>query len=100
MTQNYRDLIAQRDALNLQIEEARKKEIASALETIRELVQRYELTVADVFPSGRADGRSVRKGVAVSAKYRDPSSGATWTGRGKPPLWIKDKQRDQFLIVG
>ena len=22
-------------------------------------------------------------------KYRDPDSGATWTGRGKPPVWMK-----------
>ena len=23
------------------------------------------------------------------AKYRDPATGATWTGRGKPPGWMK-----------
>ncbi|WP_282892473.1 H-NS family nucleoid-associated regulatory protein, partial [Xanthobacter autotrophicus] len=34
----------------------------------------------------------------VSAKYLDPNSGATWTGRGKPPAWIAGKDRDQFLI--
>lgn len=100
MTQNYRDLIAQRDVLNAKIEEARKQEVASALETIRGLVQQFGLQASDVFPSTRADGRSTRKGSAVAAKYRDPSSGATWTGRGKPPLWIKDKPRDDFLIIG
>jgi DNA-binding protein H-NS len=35
------------------------------------------------------------------AKYRDPASGKTWTGRGKPPLWIVGaKDRDAFLING
>lgn len=100
MNQSYRDLIAQRDALNAKIEEARKQEVASALETIRGLVQQFGLQASDVFPSTRADARSTRKGAVVVAKYRDPSTGATWTGRGKPPLWIKDKSRDDFLIIG
>ena len=31
--------------------------------------------------------------------YRDPKSGKTWTGRGKPPNWIaKAKDRSAFLI--
>jgi len=39
----------------------------------------------------------------VPAKYKDPQSGATWSGRGKAPRWIRDaetegKSRDQFLI--
>lgn len=33
------------------------------------------------------------------AKYRDPATGKEWTGRGKPPNWIKDApDRDAFLI--
>ena len=31
-------------------------------------------------------------------KYRDPKSGNTWSGKGKIPVWIKDKNRDDFLI--
>jgi DNA-binding protein H-NS len=31
-------------------------------------------------------------------KYRDPATGATWTGRGKPPNWINGKDRDSMLI--
>jgi DNA-binding protein H-NS len=32
-------------------------------------------------------------------KYRDPASGATWSGRGHAPSWIKDAaNRDAFLI--
>ena len=35
------------------------------------------------------------------AKFRDPKSGKTWTGRGKPPLWIAGaKDRQAFLIDG
>ncbi|WP_457844072.1 H-NS family nucleoid-associated regulatory protein [Staphylococcus aureus] len=32
-------------------------------------------------------------------KYRDPATGATWTGRGKPPNWIVGKDRTPFQIT-
>jgi DNA-binding protein H-NS len=39
----------------------------------------------------------------VPAKYRHSTTGATWTGRGKAPLWIVEAEknglpREQFLI--
>jgi DNA-binding protein H-NS len=33
-------------------------------------------------------------------KYRDPQTGATWTGQGAAPAWLKDKNRDDYLING
>ncbi len=40
----------------------------------------------------------------VPAKYRNPETSETWTGRGKAPRWITNaeaegKSRDQFLIA-
>ena len=33
-------------------------------------------------------------------KYRDPKSGATWSGRGPAPAWLAGaKDRSKFLIV-
>ncbi|MBW4490903.1 MAG: H-NS histone family protein [Trichocoleus desertorum ATA4-8-CV12] len=43
-------------------------------------------------------GRFKEQKKKVAAKYYDPSSGATWSGRGKPPKWIDGKERDSFLI--
>ncbi|MFL9889383.1 H-NS family nucleoid-associated regulatory protein [Paraburkholderia sp. RL17-383-BIF-A] len=35
------------------------------------------------------------------AKYRDPKSGATWSGRGPAPTWLAGaKDRTKFLIAG
>lgn len=35
------------------------------------------------------------------AKYRDPKSGATWSGRGPAPMWLAGaKDRTKFLIDG
>ncbi|MEX3983683.1 H-NS histone family protein [Paraburkholderia sp. EG287A] len=36
----------------------------------------------------------------VAPKYKDPDSGATWSGRGRAPLWIADAEdRSKFLIA-
>lgn len=95
MTTSYKDLLAQREALEQQIASARAAEISEALAKIHTLVVEYGLTVADVFP---AKNQKTSSKSSVEPKYRDPATGQTWTGRGKPPLWIKDKDRDQFLI--
>ena len=31
---------------------------------------------------------SKRKGIKVAPKYRCPTSGDTWTGRGRAPAWV------------
>ena len=48
-------------------------------------------------------GRKSLRGRKVAAKYRDPKTGQTWSGRGAPARWIAEyekqgKKRDQFLI--
>lgn len=38
---------------------------------------------------------------APKARYKDPKSGATWSGHGRAPGWIANaKNRDRFLIDG
>jgi hypothetical protein len=35
----------------------------------------------------------------LAPKYRDPKTGATWSGHARPPAWIKDaRDRSVFLI--
>ena len=100
MTQSLKDLLQQREALEKAIAEARQNEIASAVTKVRELVAEYGLTVQDIFP-GRAGQSAGAKssGSKVAAKYRDPATGQTWTGRGKAPKWIEGKDRSQFVIA-
>nr|WP_175924635.1 H-NS family nucleoid-associated regulatory protein [Burkholderia latens] len=43
------------------------------------------------------DGRA-RKRQRGQAKYRDPVTGATWTDRGRPPAWIRGRNRAAFVI--
>lgn len=90
------DLIAQREAIEKAIKEARKDEVKQAVATIRGLVDQFNLSASDIFGGKTKAASGSRKPVA--AKYRDPASGATWTGRGKAPKWIDGKDRAKFAI--
>lgn len=101
MAQTYKELLQQREALELAIVQARKNEISAAVTKVRDLVAEFGLTAQDVFPgrtskAGAAKTKSVGK---VAAKYRDPATGQTWTGRGKAPKWIEGRDRAQFTIA-
>lgn len=99
MSMSYKELLQKREALEQEIAQARQNEIASAVAKVRELVAEYGLTAQDVFP-GRGPKSSASKSVSkVAAKYRDPASGQTWTGRGKAPKWIEGQDRTPFLIA-
>jgi len=91
----YKSLLQQKAELDAKIAEARKSELAHAVTQVRDLVQQYGLTADDVF-----GGKKVANGPrgTVPPKYRDPATGATWTGRGKPPKWIADQDRAPFAI--
>ena len=94
----YQELLKQQAALSVQIEEARKREIADAVNRARQIVAEYGLTEKDVFPAGRRSPVT-RATSKVAPKYRDPATGQTWTGRGKPPKWIEGRDRLGFLIA-
>jgi DNA-binding protein H-NS len=98
MTASYKELLAQREALEQAIAQARQNEISSALTKVRELVAEYGLTSQDIFPSRSSKGSGTKAVSKVAAKYRDAATGQTWTGRGKAPKWIDGKDRAAFLI--
>lgn len=54
--------------------------------------------------SSKSVGATVVKGLRKGpqpAVYRDPKSGATWSGRGRAPAWLAGaKDRSKFLIDG
>ncbi len=50
-------------------------------------------------------GRKPRSdaGTKPPAKFRDPETGETWSGRGRPPRWLaakeaEGKQREEFAV--
>nr|WP_244173280.1 H-NS histone family protein [Caballeronia temeraria] len=55
-------------------------------------------------PAGEKQSAGSKKAANKSKlppKYRDPVSGATWSGHARPPAWIKDApDRSVYLIDG
>jgi len=93
----YKELLAQQVQLGQLVEEARKAEVGAAIQQILALMDEFNISVADLSGKGR-DNVGKKAGGKVAPKYRDPVSGATWTGRGKAPRWIEGKDRNSFLI--
>jgi DNA-binding protein H-NS len=91
---SYADLKAQIAALEKKAAQVRDTEIAAAKQQIREIMQTYGLTVADLGSTAKV--AQVRK--PVPAKYRDTATGEEWTGRGRAPKWLDGKNKDDYLI--
>ena len=82
------ELLAQKAAIEQQIAEAQRAERADAIAKIRGLMADYGLTPADL--SGRSTTPARKTGVKVAPKYRDTTTGSTWSGRGLQPKWLKE----------
>lgn len=99
----YPEMKKQIAQLQAEAEAVRKKEVGEVVSSILALMDAYGLTAADLKkPVAPARSKAPAVPRKVEAKYRDPVSGSTWSGRGKPPAWIADafksRQLDAFLI--
>jgi len=95
----YKELKAQAEALLKQAEAARRAEIASVVADIQAKMKEYGISLNDL--KGGATKTQAR--AAVAAKYRNPATGQSWSGRGRAPRWLaeelaKGRSKDAFLI--
>jgi DNA-binding protein H-NS len=93
--------------LQVQAEAIAKKDSSGVIAKIRDIMEKHGLTTADVEAyvsgakkRGRKPGvKAAAKAASSVAKYRDPKTGATWTGHGRAPVWIANvKDRTKFLV--
>ncbi|MXN76421.1 H-NS histone family protein [Burkholderia sp. 4701] len=90
----YNELLAQKAALETEIATAKAKAREIALAEVKRLVGEFELFAREIYGVSKAQKRQPAR-----ARYKDPNTGATWSGRGRPPLWIEGKDRAQFEIA-
>jgi DNA-binding protein H-NS len=95
----YKELKAQAEALLKQAEAARRAEIASVVADIQARMKEYGISLNDL----KGGQRRPKARAAVAAKYRNPATGETWSGRGRAPKWLaeelaKGRSKDAFLI--
>lgn len=75
-------------------EEARKSELNQAKEKIHAILSEHGLTIADLGLEKPFKNPKVQ----VAAKYRNTTTGETWSGRGRPPLWLEGQDKNDYLI--
>lgn len=76
----YDELMKQAEELKAQAAELKAMEKQEAITKVKALMHEHGIALSDLHNPKKAK---------KPAKYRDPSSGKTWTGRGRQPAWIK-----------
>lgn len=116
---SYSQIKARIAKLEKEAEQVLRKEAVKAIDSIKKIMEKYQLTLADLSAAlsegggrGRkpktaaANGRRAPKvaRAAPAAKYHNPKTGETWSGFGRRPAWIRDAlakgKQDKFLING
>lgn len=100
---SYKELVAQREALDKQIEETWLAESKAAIAQVRQLIADWQLSAEDCGFKSTAASTSKKAKSAVAVKYRGPN-GETWSGRGRAPKWLEaleaqGRQRSEFSIA-
>jgi DNA-binding protein H-NS len=97
----YEELIAQRQELDRQINAARQEEQSKAIETVKNLIKRFELSAEECGFKQPKTGSKAKQ--AAPVKFRGPN-GETWAGRGRTPAWLSaiesdGSSREKFRIA-
>jgi len=97
----YKELIAEKKALDARIEAARVAECAAVVQQIRDLLDDYGLTIEEVMAQPRSRKPrampAIVEAAAIPALYQHPETGKTWSGRGRAPAWL-GANREKFRI--
>lgn len=90
----YKELQAQIAKLQNEAASVLKAERDEAISGIIEQMTLFGISVDDLKIKGTKNKKSIS---SVNAKFKDPATGKTWSGRGRQPTWIKGS-RDSYLI--
>jgi len=101
--------------LQSQLDRALEKRRAVEVQRIVEAMRGHSLTPDDIQQALKSAPKASRrtkpartehasKRAPVAPKYRNQTTGETWTGRGKPPRWMSAAEqtgtaREAFLIA-
>lgn len=80
------DLLAQKAAIEKQIADFQREQRGETIAKVRALMAEYGLTLADI--GSRPVAAPKKAAGKVAAKYRNPATGDSWSGRGLKPKWL------------
>lgn len=107
MQLTLRGLLERRDYLDEQIAAIQAEMREGVLAELKATIQEFDFTAYELglvkTQHVKRNGRDARtftpkaKANPLPPLYRDPGTGATWSGRGRPPHWL-DGHTDDYLI--
>jgi DNA-binding protein H-NS len=94
------ELLAKKAEIEKQITLVRQRDVGEAIAKIRLMVSEFQLSAKDIFPTLKRKPATASEGSGkkVAAKYQNPETGITWSGRGITPKWLLGKDKADFLI--
>ena len=85
----YEEIQAKIADLQAQAQAVKAQEKQQAAEACRAMITSYGITARDLGLDKPVKGKAGPKpGGKIPPKYKDPMSGALWSGRGKTPKWF------------
>ena len=78
-------------ALQQERELVLKNESKQALAQVKQIIAKFGFTAEQLFSETKIRTQA-------AAKYKDPETDKTWSGRGREPKWFNSEEREKFLI--
>lgn len=66
----------------------KSEEREAVIKNVMDLVNQSGFSFAELFPAGQVAVKKTRRASVVLPRYKDPDTEATWTGRGRKPIWV------------
>lgn len=89
MGTSYGQVMQRIRELEREAEQLRREELRQVLADLRNKVREYGITHEELFGPD----------LSALVRFRDPDTGKTWNGFGRPPNWIRGKDRDRFRVA-
>lgn len=120
---SYKAILGEIQRLQSLAAKRRRREVGAVIADIRQNMAEYGITFEEVGKSSSVRAAKVNRGRLkegrrarrktdsskrrgkrkLAPKYREPQTGASWSGRGLTPRWLAEKEkagakREEFLI--
>jgi DNA-binding protein H-NS len=90
----YKDLQAQIAQLQREAQEAYATESKDAVAHIHSLISEFGITADDLESRLPQKGRKPQPKAGI--RFRNGEK--TWSGRGRPPLWLKGEDKEKYRV--
>ena len=103
LKQRVKELDRERKAAEKALATLADREKKAALEAAEKVAKEHGFSLADLTGDAPKRKRRASSGSSGEPKFRNPDTGQTWTGKGRPPAWISEadaagRPRSDFAV--